>query len=238
LLWENAVPPKIFFDAHPSQLSEYRIQEGSNSPFKGGYMERKFLANMKIAAVAVSLFLTSSALATPPAPPAYDFIDAAWASGIQRYIYGSFTTPPASQEYVDVYVIGPIFANHPQDEVTLEPFYPYHHDHVTTKTPYNQRKLARFLIVRPGPNANHHNLLSRNVEIQDIGEEPIPPPGMEFTPVLEAPFAINLGHGFRTLRKTETILDGIDAGILTTIEVVVGVDITGWSGGLAFDTDF
>lgn len=195
---------------------------------------RTRLSAIRVTAFAVVALLSSGAAATP----AYDFIDAAWASGIQRYIYGSFSETPASEEYVTVYIIGPIFANHPQDEVTLEPFYPYHHDHVTEKTPYAERKRVNFFIVRPGPNANHRNLLSRNVEIQDIGEEPIPPPGFEFTEVLKAPFAINLGHGFQTLRKTETILDGIEAGILTTVQVEVGVDIIGWSGSLAFDTEF
>lgn len=191
-----------------------------------------------LAASLVALGLSFVGSVAARAQSSYDFIDAAWADGIKRYIYGSFSEAPATQEYVDLYIIGPILPNHPQDEVTLEPFYPYHHDHVTEKTPYSDRKLVNFFIVRPGPNANWRNILTRTVEIQDVGEEPIPPEGFEFTPTLEAPWAIKIHGQWQTLRKTETILDGIAAGILTTVPVVVGVDIVGWSGGLAFDTDF
>ena len=167
------------------------------------------------------------------AAPSNDFVDAAWIDGKSRSIYGSFSTPPALPGTVRVYIIGPIDDDQPLDELTLDPNYPYVHDHITTKTPYDHRKLVDFLVVQPGPNATadnvHYRTVVANPEIPWIEPED---GSFVITPTREAPYEVDLGEGFQPLMSTDIVEEAIEAGILSTVEIATYLDIVGWSGGV------
>jgi len=174
-------------------------------------------------------------LGTPTAQgaPRNDFDDVSWIDSVQRHIYGTVFTEPASPGNVDVFVIGPVNAADPLDDVTLDPHYPYVHDHVTSKVPFGQRKIARFLVVETGPNANSSNVHTRTV-VANPDFPPIEPPDGSFhvTPTREAPYEINLGQGFVPLVSVEVVQAGISAGLLRTVEIAQDISVTGWSGGV------
>ncbi len=183
----------------------------------------------------LAIVLTSGLVwASPPA----DFEDTAWISGQTRSIYGSFSTPPAKPGTVKVYIAGPIDGDAPLDELTLDPNYPYVHDHVTTRTPYGHRKVVDFLVLQPGPNANSDNVHFRTV----VANPDIPwiqPEDGSFviTPTREAPYEVDLGCGFEPLISTDVVEEAIEAGILTTVEIATDLTIVGWSGGVTHNTN-
>lgn len=168
--------------------------------------------------------------------PHNDFDDVSWIAGVQRHIYGTVFTEPASPGRVDVYIIGPVDADAPLDGVTLDPHYPYIHDHVTTKVPFGHRQIARFNVVEIGDNGNSSNVHTRTV-VQNPDFPPIEPPDGSFhvTPTREAPYEINLGRGFVPLTSVEVVQAGVDAGLLRTVEVAQDISVTGWSGGVVGD---
>jgi len=165
--------------------------------------------------------------------PRNDFDDVSWIEGVQRHIYGTVFTEPASPGKVDVYVIGPVNADAPLDGVTLDPHYPYIHDHTTTKVPFGHRMIARFLVLEVGPNGNSGNVHTRTV-VANPDFPPIEPPDGSFhvTPTREAPFEINLGQGFVPLTSVGVVQAGIAAGLIQTVEIAQDISVTGWSGGM------
>ncbi|HKY63981.1 MAG TPA: hypothetical protein VJR29_11220 [bacterium] len=178
----------------------------------------------------LALVLTSSlAWSSPPA----DFEDSAWIDGQSRSIYGSFSIPPQDPGTVSVYIIGPVDGGHPLDELTLDPNYPYVHDHVTTRTPYGHSKVVDFLVVEPGPNATADNVHYRTVEANpDIPWIQPDDGSFVITPIRQAPFEVDLGHGFEPLISASVVEEAIEAGILRTVEVARDLTIVGWSGGV------
>ena len=192
---------------------------------------------MKAVAVALgacALVLGVLAATGSGAVPPSDFQDAAWIGGKARNIYGSFSAPPAKPGTVQVFVAGPVNADDPLDDLTLDPHFPYVHDHVTDPTPYQRRQVGDFLVLRPGPNATPGNPRMRTVTA-DPDIEPIEPDdgSFEVTPTLDMPYAIDLGHGFKPLTSTAIVRKGIQAGILRTVEIATDVTIVGWSGAAA-----
>jgi hypothetical protein len=184
------------------------------------------------AALAALAFLAAPAVhANPPGADQYDFIDDAWVNGHERQIFGSFSQAPASDVDVDCYVAGPVNADDPLDGVTLDPHFPYVHDHVVPKVNYNKRAHVHFMVLRPGPNASAANLRTRTV-VQNPDFPPIENEDGSFpiTPTLEMPYAVNLGYGFENLVDIDTVHDAIDAGILRTVEVARELYIVGWTG--------
>ncbi len=188
---------------------------------------------------AAVLFLSSMLLALPARahdhgeelPPGVDFVDAGWVHGQARQIFGSFTIAPAHQHRVNVFAIGPVDANNPLDGLTLDPHFPYVHDHVSIQLPYQLRARVRFNAVRPGPNANAWNLKTRTVYINpDIEVIENPDGSFPLTPELEMPYAINLGFGDLPLKSIAVLQLGVALGILSTVEIASGVNITGWTG--------
>jgi hypothetical protein len=180
--------------------------------------------------VAVAALLVSSTL---NAAPSSDFGDIGWIDGVQRRIYGSFSVPPKAPGTVDVYVAGPVDGDHPLDHVTLDPHFPYVHDHVTSKVPYGESRIARFKVLRPGANASAANLRTRTVHANPDVAPYIENPDGSFpiTPELEMPYAVNLGDGFVPLVDVATVDAAIAAGILRTVEIAGYLSITGWTGG-------
>jgi len=184
-----------------------------------------------------SLALAMAALLGAPlanAAPHNDFEDVSWIDGEQRLIYGTVFTEPARPDGVDVYVIGPVNADAPLDDLTLDPHYPYIHDHVTSKTPFGQRTQAHFLVVQVGPNGNSGNVHTRTV-VQNPDAGVIEPDDGSFhiTPTREAPYEINLGQGFVPLVSVDVVKAGIAAGLLQVVEIAKDLPVTGWSGGVA-----
>ncbi|HEX5036331.1 MAG TPA: hypothetical protein VFX30_04160 [bacterium] len=189
---------------------------------------KRFALSLGLAAVLLSPAIQAA--------PHNDFEDVSWISGGQRHIYGTVFTQPADPGVVDVYVIGPVNADDPLDDVTLDPHYPYVHDHVTTKVPFGHRKLARFLVVDFGVNGNAGNVHTRTV-VANPDFPPIEPEDGSFhvTPTREAPYEIDLGTGFVPLTSVEVVQAGITAGLLRTIEIAQDISVTGWSGGTVGD---
>jgi hypothetical protein len=186
---------------------------------------KRFALTLGLAAVLLSPAIQAA--------PHNDFEDLSWISGIQRHIYGTVFTEPASPGNVDVYVIGPVNAADPLDDLTLDPHYPYVHDHVTTKVPFGQRKIARFLVVDFGVNGNASNVHTRTV-VANPDFPPIEPEDGSFhvTPTREAPYEIDLGQGFVPLTSVEVVQAGVAAGLLRAIEIAQDISVTGWSGGV------
>jgi len=167
------------------------------------------------------------------AAPRNDFDDISWIDGTQRHIYGTVFTEPADSGFVIVYVAGPVNAADPLDDLTLDPHYPYVHDHVTTKVPFGHRKIARFLVLKVGPSGNAGNVHTRTV-VQNPDTGVIEPEDGSFviTPTREAPYEINLGNGFVPLTSVGVVESGIAAGLLQTVEIATDISVTGWSGGV------
>lgn len=189
---------------------------------------KRFALSLGLAAVLLSPLLQAA--------PHNDFEDVSWISGGQRKIYGTVFTEPAAPGVVAVYIIGPVNADAPLDDVTLDPHYPYVHDHVTTKVPFGQRKIATFNVVDFGPNGNASNVHTRTV-VANPDFPPIEPEDGSFhvTPTREAPYEINLGSGFVPITSVEVVQAGVAAGILRTIQIAQDISVTGWSGGTAHD---
>jgi hypothetical protein len=182
---------------------------------------------------AISFFLAVVfGASTVQAAPRNDFDDLSWIAGVQRHIYGTVFTEPAAPGNVEVFVIGPVNAADPLDDITLDPHYPYVHDHVTSKVPFGQRKIARFMVVEVGPNGTSSNVHTRTVQANpDIPWIEPPDGSFHITPTREAPYEIDLGQGFVPLISVETVQAGIAAGLIRTVEVAQDLSVTGWSGG-------
>jgi hypothetical protein len=166
------------------------------------------------------------------AAPSADFGDIGWIDGVKRRIYGTVFTTPKRAGIAIVYVAGPVNADAPLDDVTLDPHFPYVHDHVSPKVPYGESQQVSFRVLRPGPAATSANLRLRTV-VQNPDIPPIEPEDGSFhiTPTLDMPYAIDLGAGFVDLTSMAVVDAGIAAGILTTVEIARDIEVTGWTGG-------
>jgi hypothetical protein len=162
------------------------------------------------------------------AAPAHEFADSGWVDGQQRRTYGSTSIAPVAPGLASEYIIGPVDADHVQDE-TINPFFPYIHDHVSSRVPFGLRQLIAIRIVRPGPAATPANLRTRTV-YKDPNTEAIEG-DLPLLPQLEMPYAIDLGQGFVPLVSADIVNAGIGAGILQTVRVAEILTITGWTGG-------
>jgi hypothetical protein len=173
----------------------------------------------------------ASALGAPSlahAAPGHEFADAGWIDGQQRRTYGSTSLAPLVPGHVDLFIIGPVDGDHVQDE-TINPFFPYIHDHVSAKVPFGMRQLISILVVRPGPAATGANLRTRTVDKDTTGESF--EGNLPLLPQLDMPYAVNLGQGFVPLTSVDVVYAGLAAGILQTVQVADFLDITGWTGG-------
>ncbi len=162
------------------------------------------------------------------AAPAHEFADAGWIDGKQRRTYGSTSVAPVVPGLTSEFIIGPVDHHHAQDE-TINPFFPYIHDHVSSKVPFGKRQRIAILVVRPGPAATAANLLTRTV-YKNPDAEAIEG-ALPLLPQLEMPYAIDLGQGFEPLVSADVVNAGIAAGILDTVRVAEILEITGWTGG-------
>jgi signal transduction histidine kinase len=162
------------------------------------------------------------------AAPGHEFADAGWIDGKVRRTYGSTSVAPAVAGLTDEFIIGPVHGDHVQDE-TINPFFPYIHDHVSAKVPFGQRQLIAIRVIRPGPAATAANLRTRIV-YKDPDTEAFEG-DLPLLPQLDMPYAIDLGQGFVDLTSIEIVYAGIDAGILQSVRVADILDITGWTGG-------
>jgi hypothetical protein len=180
----------------------------------------------------LALLVATFAAPAVQAAPAADFGDIGWIDGVQRRIYGSFSVAPKAAGTVDVFVAGPVDGAHPLDDVTLDPHFPYVHDHVCPKVPYGESKLVRFMVLRPGPNATAGNLRTRTVHANhDIPWIENEDGSFPITEDLEMPYAIDLGAGFVPLTSVAVVQAGFAAGILRTVQIAGYLTVTGWTGG-------
>lgn len=195
-------------------------------------MKRSLLPRAVLGALVLSTLAATPVLAHGD-DPASDFQDAGWVRNRAREIFGSFSDPPAIPGIAKVYVVGPVDGAHPLDNITLDPHFPYVHDHVSDRVPYERRQLASFNVLRPGPRATSENLLTRTVyQNPDAGVIEPDDGSFHITPELQMPYAIKVAGLTIPLTSTAKVRLGIALGILTTVQIARDVAITGWTGHL------
>jgi hypothetical protein len=173
----------------------------------------------------VAAIAAVSSLATPGTAPAsngvsnHTLFEKVWVDGVTHKGYVRYFGGAPQGPDVDVYLVGNIDLDHPQDN-ELEPGAPAIHDHVVSKTPYGHRGRCRVYVVFPGPNAADDTVHGRITETW---------PGYEW---YHPPYEIDLGDGFVPLVSNEIVLAGVAAGLLElSPDLAEGADALCWTSG-------
>ena len=173
-----------------------------------------------VAAIAAmsSLTVSGTAPASDGGASNYNITEKVWIDGVTRDGYVRLFDDHPKGPDVDVYLVGTIDLEHPQ-ETELEPTEPTIHDLVSSKTPYGRRGRCHSYQVLPGPNATEDTVHVRVPEAN---------PGFEW---VRPPYEIDLGEGFVPLVNTDVIEAGLDAGLLAiTADLAAGLNPVCWTG--------